>query len=143
MAKAKGRLRQYKPFQLGQRVWLEGKNLTTTHPTVKLAPKRYGPFQISKVISPVVYQLTLPAQWKQRKLHDVFHASLLTPYHETEAHGVNYLEPPPDVIDREDEYEVEQVLDSKKIGQKRKLHYLIRWKGYSEAHDTWEPEENV
>jgi hypothetical protein len=116
MGKAKGRLRQYRPFQQGQRVWLEVKNLATTHPTVKLAPKRYGPFQISKVISPVVYQLTLPAQWRQRKLHDVFHASLLTPYHETEAHGVNYLEPPPDVIDGEDEYEVEQVLDSKRIG---------------------------
>jgi hypothetical protein len=85
----------------------------------------------------------LPAQWKQRKLHDVFHASLLTPYHETEAHGANYLEPPPDVIGGEDEYEVEQVLDSKRMGRKQKLHYLIRWKGYLEAHNTWEPEENV
>jgi hypothetical protein len=136
-------VRQYKPFKEGQQVWLEGKNLTTTHPTVKLVPRRYGPFQISKVISPVTYQLILPTQWKQRKLHDIFHASLLTPYHETEAHRANYLEPPPDVIDGEDEYEVEQILDSRKMGWKCKLHYLIRWKGYSEAHDTWEPEDNV
>jgi hypothetical protein len=143
MAKARGRLRQYTPFQQGQCVWLEGKNLAITHPTVKLEPKQYGPLQISRVISPVVYQLTLPAQWKQRKLHDVFHASLLTPYRKTEAHGANFLEPPPDIIDGEDEYKVEQVLDSKKMGQKQRLHYLIQWKGYSEAHDTWEPEENV
>jgi hypothetical protein len=55
-------------------------------------------------------------QWNQKKIHDVFHASLLTPYHETTAHGTNYLELPPDVIDEEEEYEVEKVLDSKRIG---------------------------
>ena len=114
-----------------------------THPTTKLAPRRFGPLKISRVLSPVVYQLTLPTQWKQKRIHDVFHASLLTPYHETEAHGINHLEPPPDVIEGEEEYEVEKVLDSKRIGRNKKLHYLIRWKGYSEVHDTWEPEDNV
>ena len=97
-----------------------------THPMTKLAPKRFSPFKISRVLSLVVYQLILPTQWKQKKIHDVFHASLLTRYHETEAHGANYLEPPPDVIDREEEYEVEKVLDSKRIGRNKKLHYLIR-----------------
>ena len=143
MTKAKSTLRQYRPFSEGQKVWLDGKNLSMTHPTTKLAPKRFGPFKISRVLSPVVYQLILPTQWKQKGVHDVFHASLLTPYHETEAHGANYLEPPPDVIEGEEEYEVEKVLDSKRMGRNRKLHYLIRWKGYSEAHDTWEPEDNV
>ena len=90
-----------------------------------------------------MYQLTLPTQWEQKRIHNVFHASLLTPYYETEAHGVNHLELPPDVIEGEEEYEVEKVLDSKRIGRNKKLHYLIRWKGYSEAHDTWEPEDNV
>jgi hypothetical protein len=63
-----------------------------------------------------VYQLTLPTQWKQKGIHDVFHTSLLTTYHETEAHGVNHLEPPPDVIEGEEEYEVEEVLDLKRMG---------------------------
>ena len=39
MTKAKGTLRQYRPFSQGQKVWLEGKNLSTTHPMAKLAPK--------------------------------------------------------------------------------------------------------
>ena len=143
MIKAKGTLRHYRPFSQGQKVWLKGKNLSMTHPMAKLAPKRFGPSKISRVLSPMVYQLTLPAQWKQKRIYDVFHASLLTPYHETKAHGVNYLEPPPDVIEGEEEYKVEKILDSKRTGWNKKLHYLIWWKGYSNAHDTWEPESNV
>jgi hypothetical protein len=41
----------FKPYTLGQRVWLEATNLRTTHPTAKLRPKRYGPFTITRVIS--------------------------------------------------------------------------------------------
>ena len=36
----------YKPYQKGDRVWLEGTNLHTTHLTKKLGPKRYGPFKV-------------------------------------------------------------------------------------------------
>ncbi|VFQ77723.1 unnamed protein product, partial [Cuscuta campestris] len=44
-------------------------------------------------------------------------------------------------------YEVEQVLevcfgDPKKTG-KSGLHFKIRWKGYGEADDTWEPIEGL
>jgi hypothetical protein len=44
----------YKPYHNGDRVWLEATNLKTTHPTVKLAPKWYGPFEITKKISDIV-----------------------------------------------------------------------------------------
>jgi hypothetical protein len=50
----------YKPYQIGDRVWLEASNLKTTHPTAKLAPRRYGPFTITNKILDVVYQLELP-----------------------------------------------------------------------------------
>jgi hypothetical protein len=49
-------------FTQGQKVWLEATNLKLTHPTTKLAPQRYGPFPITHVLSPVVYQLTLSSQ---------------------------------------------------------------------------------
>ena len=29
----------FEPYQLGDKVWLEGHNLTTMHPTAKLAPR--------------------------------------------------------------------------------------------------------
>jgi Chromo (CHRromatin Organisation MOdifier) domain len=132
--------RHFHPFTVGQKVWLEGTNLKTSHPTKKFAPKRYGPFPIADVISPVVYCLTLPPSWK---IHNVFHVSLLTPYKETEEHGPNFAEPPPELIDEQEEYEVEQVLASRLYGRWKKLQYLIRWKGYSHAHDSWASADDV
>ena len=39
----------------GQRVWLSGKNIATTHLKDKLAPKLHGPFEIEKKIGPVTF----------------------------------------------------------------------------------------
>ncbi len=55
-------------------------------------------------------QLHLPEQWG---IHPVFHVDLLTPYKETEFHGRNFKQPLPDLIDGEEEYEVEQIIDSR------------------------------
>ena len=38
---------RFKPYQVGDKVWLKGHNLNTTHPTAKLAPRRYGLFPIT------------------------------------------------------------------------------------------------
>jgi hypothetical protein len=138
----KGR-RAYEPFKEGDFVWLDGKNLHTSHPTQKLAPKWYGPFKVIGVINPVSFWLELPLQWKQKRVHPIFHASLLSPYKETEEHGVNFPELPPDLIEEEEEYEVEQVLDLRQHGHGKKLQYLLKWRGYSQAHNSWEPTGQV
>ena len=39
------------------------------------------------------------------------------------------------------EYEVESIMNKKTI--KGKVKYLIRWKGWEESDDTWEPEETL
>ena len=131
---------KFTPFALESRVWLDGTNLKLSHPSAKLAPRRYGPFKVAKVISPVVYRLELPPTWK---VFGTFHASLLSPYHKTEEHGQNFLKPPPEVIEGEDEYEVEQVLGQRTHGRWKKKQYLIKWKGYSATHNSWEPAENI
>ena len=97
----------------GQKVWLSGKNIMTTHPKDKLAPKLHGPFVIEKRIGPVTFKLKLLPTWK---IHPVFHASLITPYTETIAHGPNFKQPPPDLIEGKEEYEVEEILDKRKRG---------------------------
>jgi hypothetical protein len=121
-------------------VWLEGHNLPTEQPTAKLAPKCHGPFPIKKVLSPITYQLTLPSTWK---IHDVFHVDLLTPYIETDFHGPNYMRPPPDLINKEEEYEVEQVLSSRRHGRGRKVQYLVKWKGYPDSDNEWVNWDNM
>src|SRR5712672_2154973 len=127
-------------FKLNDQVWLESKHLTLPHQSKKLAPKRVGPFRITKVISPVAFRLGLPSSWH---IHDVFHASLLTSYRETTAYGPNFVRPPPDLIDGEEEYEVEAVLNHRMFGRRRQVQYLIKWKGYPHSDNTWEPSENV
>ena len=89
---------------------------------------------MAQVLSPVTYRLTLPEQWK---IHPVFHVDLLTPYKETVFHGTNYTQPPPDLIDDEEEYEVEQVLDSRVRGRNRKVQYLVKWVGYPDSDNQW------
>jgi Integrase zinc binding domain/Chromo (CHRromatin Organisation MOdifier) domain len=129
---------KYRPFKEGERVWLEGTHLKLPYETMKLAPRRYGPFHITSKVSDVAYCLRIPEKWK---IHNVFHASLLTPYKETEKHSPNFLEPPPDLIDGEEEWEVEEILGDRQYRHKRQ--YLIQWKGYAPAHDSWVDESEL
>ena len=61
------------PFEKGQKVWLDSRNLKMSYHK-KIGPKREGPFEIDEVLGPVNYRLKLPASWK---IHNVFHAVLL------------------------------------------------------------------
>ena len=76
---------------MGDWVWLKAKHLALPYTSTKLAPKRHGPFQITKEISLVAYQLTLPRAWT---IHNIFHSSLLMPYKETLEHGAQFQHPP-------------------------------------------------
>src|SRR6266850_1393921 len=126
------------PFKLGDKVWLEARNLRIPYESRKLAPKQEGPFKIKKVLGHTVYTLELPHQWR---IHPIFHASLLTHYHETGEHGLNYTAPPPDLIDGWEEYKIENILTHKMKGNQ--WQYLIKWKGYGSNKNTWEPEKNL
>ena len=91
-------------------------------------------------MSPAVYRVEIPKHWK---IHNVFHANLITPYKETELHGPNFTRPPPDLVDGEEEYEVEKIIDMKQMGRRRKTYYLVKWKGYPTSDNSWEPQENI
>ncbi|MBW0586994.1 hypothetical protein O181_126709 [Austropuccinia psidii MF-1] len=87
------------------------------------------------------YHLKLPSQWKS--VHPVFHISLLEPV-KTSTIPNRYKEPPPPItIEEEEEWEVSQVLDSKP--KRRKVWYLVEWKGFSQEPErsTWEPAKNL
>ncbi|MBW0529474.1 hypothetical protein O181_069189 [Austropuccinia psidii MF-1] len=83
----------------------------------------------------------LPPQWKS--IHPVFHISLLEPVKTSAIPNRQQEPPPPVIIEEEEEWEVSQILDSKL--KRRKLWYLVEWKGFS--HDpersTWEQAKNL
>ena len=43
--------------------------------------------------------------------------------------------------DDDTEYEVEKVLHKRKKGGR--VHYLVKWLGYGNKDNTWEPEDNL
>jgi chromodomain-containing protein len=130
-----------RPPQLtvGQRVWLEGRNLHVRGPA-KLLPKQYKPFQITQKIGNMAYRLELPPSIK---VHNVFHVNLLIPYKETEEYGQAYMRPPPITVQSEEEYEVKLILQARCKGAGDSLEYKVHWKGYPSADDSWVPHEDL
>ena len=88
----------------------------------------------------MVYKLRLPKAWC---IHDVFHASLLTPQVTTPEYGIPDEPPLPELVDGESEFEVENILQHKFVGRKKEIRYLVQWRRYSRAESTWEPEEHL
>jgi hypothetical protein len=128
----------FKPFTLGQPVWLEAKNLRLSYPSKKIAPKRHGPFKVKQVLTPLTYELELPKSWK---IHPIFHASLLTPYHENKIHGPSESQLPQDAVRDEEQYEIEGIINHRI--RDNKTQYLIKWKGYSHMENEWLHKEEL
>jgi hypothetical protein len=84
--------------------------------------------------------LELPTQWS---IHPVFHIDLLTPYKETTMHSPNFTRPAPELIDGEEEYSVEKILDSQCFGRRWRLQYLVKWEGYPDLDNMWVDKEDV
>ncbi|QRW16712.1 Retrotransposable element Tf2 protein [Rhizoctonia solani] len=132
MTKNQGTIPEY---SVGEKVWLDGKNVELRTNSNKLDPKQLGPFKIVEKISSHAYRLELP---ETLKIHDVFYVGLLSKTHKSPSQPFPD-QPPPETIEGEEEYEVEQIIDSKR--QRGKWFYLIKWKGYGPEDNSWEPEE--
>ena len=127
-------------FKVGDCVYLDATDLRKLRPSRKLSDRRLGPFKITKVVSPVNYQLQLPQNWKLST--STFHVSKLRAALEDEnLHGPVEHPPTPELIDDHEEYEVENILDSRLSGHQG-LQYLVKWKGYGNEENSWEPARN-
>ena len=77
------------------------------------------------------------------KIHDNIHVDRLSPWKGNEVNGIKPTPPEPEIIDGEEHWEVDKIIDSRIHGRWKKLQFLVRWKGYGEGQESWEPEENV
>ena len=97
-----------------------------------------GPFEVVEKTGPHTYRLALPS-WM--KIHDNINVRRLSPWKGNEVNGMTPAPPEPEIIDGEEYYEIEQIIDSRvRWG---KLRFLVRWAGYDESHDTWERADEI
>jgi hypothetical protein len=133
-------------FKKGDQVWLSTAHLNLGDRVRKLTPKYTGPFIVEEVKSPVTYKLTLPPSLS--RIHNVFHSSQLKPYYVDDGQYIGrprISRPPPEIIDGEEEWEVEQILDhrTRRIGRSTVVEYLVKWLGYPDSDNSWVPSGDV
>jgi hypothetical protein len=126
-------------FAVGDRVLLSTENISvaahSNRPSKKLEPKFVGPFRIIEKVNDNAFKLELPRNMRQ---HPVFNADLLRPYKESPPEFGHRVppQPPPDLIEGQEEYEVDRIIDFKIFGRTPK--WLVTWKGYPMEDATWE-----
>jgi len=127
-------------FNPGDKVFLDALDIQTMRPLQKLSHQRLGPFIVERRIGPMAYRLKLPHWMKQ--LYLVFNVIKLTLALDNPITGQKMENHPlPIIINREAEWEVEEILDSR--WHRRRFQYLIKWKGYGREHNSWESASEV
>ncbi len=68
------------------------------------------------------------------KAHPTFHVSSLKRYNLPED-GRAFERPEPEIINGEEEYEVEELVDN--INIRKRKEYLVKWKGFIHGENEW------
>ncbi|KAJ9514839.1 hypothetical protein QJQ45_028614 [Haematococcus lacustris] len=126
-------------FQVGDRVLLSTMNLRNmVGKARKLLPRYVGPFRIEAHVGEDAVKLTLPPAMS--RIHPVFHVSLLRPYE-----GNFGRLPPTELgwLDDSPQYEVERIVNHRHVRAGKAKEYLVKWKGYEDSDNTWEPASNL
>ena len=108
----------------------------------KLMPRFIGPFKIVKECGPAAMQLALPKEMS--RIHPTFHVSLLKEYKPRDG-KITTKPPPPTVLDGEEYYTVETIMDHRvrQQGKTERREFLIKWKDYTNDQNTWEKEAQL
>ena len=89
-----------------------------------------GPYAIEEVVSSNVVKLRLPSSMR---IHLVVNISQIVQYKE-QVRGQKKEEGKPVEVERVEEWEVEKILNKKKMRGVEK--YLVQWKGFTVEEDT-------
>ena len=125
-------------WKKGDRVLLSTKDLVfKERPARKLVDRYIGPYTVEEVISTNAVKLRLPTSMR---IHPVVNVSRIVRYKE-QVEGQKKEEGKPIEIEGVEEWEIEKILNKRKIRGIDK--YLVRWKGFTAEHDTWERKEDL
>ncbi|KAI0992022.1 hypothetical protein K3495_g16164, partial [Podosphaera aphanis] len=126
-------------YKVGDRVFINARNIKTKRPSKKLDWKNLGPFLITEIVSSHAYRLKLPEDLKS--IHPVFHTSLLRPDPNNPFPGQTNEANPPIEVDSmgEDLYELDAILGSRRTD--RGFEYLVKYTG--DVDISWQPLPNI
>ena len=96
-------------YDIGDKVWLSTKNISTDRPSKKLDHKMIGPFDVIGKKS-ILLKLQLS---QAMKIHNVFHLNLLQKASIDPLIDQVNKPAPPVIIDNKEEWEVEDILDAR------------------------------
>ena len=121
-------------YNIGDKVWLQNKFLSVRHPSLrgKLLPRFVGPFE-ALIVSKNGLAVTLDLP-ERVKVHPTFSISLVKHYHASDGHT-----PPPLIINDEEQYELEAIVDHNLIRghtarSPKVVEFKVRWLGsYDES----------
>ena len=103
----------------------------------KLTEHFVGPYKVKGIVSSNTIELELP---KSIKIHPVVNISRVQLY-KPQVEGQKKILPKPVIIEREEEFKVEKILNKRIVQGKEK--FLVRWKSYTVEKDTQESRENL
>ena len=101
-------------------------------------PRYDGPYVITDTV-PDISTVTIDLP-NNPQMFPTFHTLQVLPFVENDpslfpSHELS--KPPPIIIDSEQEFFIERILDKRKCG--RGVQYLVRWHGYGPEDDHWLP----
>ncbi len=133
-------------FKVGDQVMVSAEALKAISAAEQSQPHKLralcqGPLEVTEVINPLAYRLRLPPG---SRAHDVFPLVYLLPYRKDTSGRSRTKTLPQPVFqeDGHDYWEVEAIVGERKAAN-GSMEYLVRWNGFSAAHDSFEPRDGV
>ena len=137
---ANRRRREEEEYRIGDLVLLSTKDLKwqmKERRSEKLTECFVGPYKVKGIVLSNTIEVELP---KSIKIHPVVNISRVQLY-KPQVEGQKKILPKLVIIEGEEEFEVEKILNKRTVREKEK--FLVRWKGYMVEEDTWESRENL